>query len=69
MSTAKFWDKKIPMLTFVKSLEVGEMAVLPLDRRGLNLRLNLSTTSLVMGRRYTSHINRTDSTIEVTRQE
>lgn len=65
----KFWDEKTPMLTFVKGLEKGEVAILPLSKTSLNLRLNLSTTSLAMGRRFSSHINRENMTIEVTRVE
>jgi len=67
MEKIKKWDKKKPMFTFAKSLEVGETAVFPLSSKSINLRLNLSTVSLAMRRKYTSHINRVDDTIEVTR--
>lgn len=33
------------------------------------LRLNLSTQALAMGRKYSSHINRENMTIEVKREE
>lgn len=63
----KKWDEKVPMLTFVKGLRKQETAIFPLCKTSLNLRLNLSTTSLLMQRKYSSHINRDDNTVEVTR--
>lgn len=68
MQITKKWDGKIPMLTFVKGLAVGEVATFPISQRSLNTRLNLYTTSLAMGRRYSSHINREEGVIEIKRE-
>lgn len=68
MEVTKKYDENLPCLTQVRMLEKGERIAFPM-RMLINIRANLAPYGLMLNRKYVSHINREDNTIEVTREE
>lgn len=66
----KKMNEKEPVMTQIRAMEVGEVLTMPLGSRSvLSVRSNLSILGLDLGRKYTSHINRKDNLLEITRHE
>lgn len=63
---AKYYNEKKPMMTQIRALERGEVIALPIEKLAV-VRSNLSAYSLMLRRKYSSHINRERQWLEVTR--
>jgi len=63
---SKTEQTKLPAMTQVRRLEVGETVYFPLEGY-ISIRANLNAYSMNLGRRWTTHIDRKAGKFSVTR--
>lgn len=66
METTKKYNGNLPVMTQIRAMEKGDMLVLPLDTYA-SIKANLSVYGTMLRRKYSSHVNREKSCLEVTR--